>query len=786
MTAVDISTIESLRPRDYANEKKLHGKVSDVRYSTDAFTIGSIYCYAGSVDTYCPFTAPSCVAIGEEITLHGTWSKHAKYGWQFVAKLLEYPMPDTSTSDGLASYLANNPAFKGLGPAKAKLIAEAFGNDFDRMIREEPERLIGPKLLTGDQVQNLRSEWTLRSDLNAISTWLAGFGLTHTQIKKIAEKYGNQAKPLLEANPYILSGTLHGFGFSRTDEIALKMGIAKDHPGRIRACLVDLVKREADEGGHTYVERRQLIRSAVAKLAFDTLNAEKLIRTQLAELCTTSREDPGNTLGDDESEEDEDGSILVECETNNTPAVALRSIYTREISLCDWFRESWKLPPASLPADQVDSLIREATTGRPAPNAGQLRCIHTAVCSRISVMSGGAGTGKSFTIATIYRMYQLLNKDVALAAPTGKAAKRMSYLADGAVASTIHRLLEYSPMTGWGYNKHHKLPYDLVIIDEVSMCDITLLWRLFSAVDFTRTQVLLVGDHNQLPPIGAGNVLRDILTTGILPFSLLTECIRAAGELKLNCNSLLDGKLRPTTQTLASGGREWHLIDSLEDPQLVVDALKMLIGSKLQSWGFDPLQDCQIITPYNKGKLGVNRLNAELQRVWQLVRYNVILPEVPGDGKEPRAKFLVGDKVMQIKNDYKLDQEHGGVMNGTQGILQDITRSVDSDGTQKQCMVIQFDDRPHTVAVDIGSDQANNLVLAYACTIHKVQGSEYPCVVAVIHKMHTYMLSRNLIYTAATRARKTAVLIGDKLGMRRGVRNVAPVERRTWMGLKPS
>lgn len=739
----------------------LTGHISRLHFVSDTFAAGVLTDEHGAQHS---FNAKCRVQLLELVTLHGSWEVHKKWGRQFAARLIEYPMPDVSSTHGLAEYLASNPAFLGIGPAKAQLIAQEFGESFDQVIREDPARVAATGKLTIEAAENIQKEWIARADVNAISTWLASYGLTHNQIKRIAEQYGNQARQILEENPYVLSDDLHGFGFARADEVALKMGTQKDHPGRIRACIVDLVKQEAEEGGHTYIGRRTLTKSAAEKLAFDSLDAKDLVSTQIDHLIET---------GD-----------LVEAEHNGASLLAFPSIYFCEQDLIRWFRESWENPPSEHRTSTLLAAadIAIASSGR-APSESQRAAVDMALTNTLSVLSGGAGTGKSYTISLIHRIFHHCGLEVGLCAPTGKAAKRMANLA-GAPASTIHKLLGYKPGRNgaeWGYGPDRKLEHSLIIVDEVSMCDIALLWRLFSAVDFSRTQVLLVGDHNQLSPIGAGNALRDILDHQLLPSHILVDCFRAAGQLKQNCNAILAGRARPTTPVLPTGGREWRLIDTLEEPADLIDALKLLMGGRLAQWGFDPIMECQIITPYNAGPLGVNRINAELQRVWQQTVYGLTLPEVPAD-QEPRLRFHTGDKIIQKKNDYKLDEANGGVMNGTMGVITSIFEKRTSEG-KKDIYLVQFEDRERPVEIEQGSDQAANLALAYACTIHKVQGSEWPCVISVIHSKHSYMLSRNLFYTAVTRARKTAIILGNSLGIRRAIRTVSSSERRTWMAL---
>jgi len=758
----------ALRTRNYTSETELRGKVSHLYFSSDTFSAGCLQANDGPLfDRDIKFSIKSKVNLDEEIILHGKWVQHVKYGWQFQADSVTYPMPDTTSAEGLAEYLANSPFFKGIGPAKAKLIADHFGENFDFAVRNELEQVASVGKLSPESAEILQREWIARADSNAISTWLASFGLTHNQIKRIADRYGNRARQVLTDNPYILAEELHGIGFARADEIALKMGISKEHPGRIRACLKHLVLQESEEGGHTWVERKLLVKNAISKLALDTLQAEQLVRDQLAKLSTVGEFGEPAQL------------TLIKHNNNNSNnmLVALSWLHRRENDILEWLVNSRDSAPTSLGDSTIliDSAAKQ-TGALPSPK--QREAVEMVLNSRISVLSGGAGTGKTYIIKLIHRIYSDANRRVAMCAPTGKAAKRMAQVV-GDDAQTIHRLLEYNPATGnFKYNSEYQLPYDLIIVDEVSMCDINLIHSLMQAIDFNETQLLFVGDHNQLPPIGAGNVLRDILDRNLVPHTILTHCFRSAGELKRNSNSLLNGIIKPSTAPIGdSGYREWHVIDDREDPESLLHVLKLLVERYLPSWGFDPMEDCQIITPYNKGKLGVNRLNLELQRLWQHLKYDVELPEVTESNWDKRPRMLVGDKVMQIRNNYKLDNGHG-VMNGTMGIITDIIER-DKD----RYYIVNFDDRDHSVEIEVGSDEEKEIVLAYACTIHKVQGSEWPCVVSVIHKAHTYMLSRNLIYTAATRARKTAILVGDRLGMRRAIRTTTPMERRTWLGI---
>jgi exodeoxyribonuclease V alpha subunit len=746
----------ALEQRDRAGETEITGRVSHLYYDSDAFSAGVLIADSGPLlDRDVKFSIKSRVQRDEQIILHGNWTRHPKFGPQFEASCISYPEPE-ATEEGLASYLANNPAFKGIGPAKAKLVAAECGCDFDRIIREEPHRIAQAAKLTEGVVAAIAAAWTEHADVNAISTWLAGFGLTHGQIKKIAERYGNRARAVLEDNPYVLCEEIHGWAFARTDEVAQKIGVPKDHPGRIRACLLDLLCKQADESGHTWILRSDLVKLAMAKLCLDSLQADGFIRCELQVLC------------DDNVPQ----VIAIEDETDGTVRIALRDLYRKEQDIINWLASGKK---ESLREDsEIEQAIASSVGSQPTDS--QRAAIAMVLRSRVSIISGAAGTGKSFTIAAARRVFTNMGLEVAMCAPTGKAAKRMSQHAGGATAQTIHRLLEYSPFEGrFIYDADNQLPHSLVIVDEVSMCDIRLLWSLMSAIDFSKTQLLMVGDHNQLPPIGAGNTLRDALTNRTVPFHILDVCHRAAGALAQNCNKVLDGDVPKSTPTLPAGGREWWLIDNMEDPELVLESLRMLMREQFAKWGFHPANECQIITPQNKGPLGVIRINAEMQRIWQDAQGRK-LPPVPAEEKAIRTRFYPGDKVMQTRNNYQL-----GVMNGTQGIVVDVTDGIGKDPGH---IIIQFDDMPLPTAVEVGSDEAKDIVLAYAITCHKAQGSEWPCVVSIVHKQHTYMLSRNIVYTAVTRARKTSVVLGDKLGIRRAMGATAAAKRRTWMGME--
>lgn len=763
--------------RDYEHQTKIAGKVKRVFCSYPNFTAGLLYDDAGdAMDYECKFVLKdSAPEIGSKLTLHGKWER-GKYGWQFAVDHIEYPAPDLSV-EGLTAYLAMTNDFKGIGPSKAKAIAEIFGNDFDWAIREETERVAQVAHLSLEAVEEIKTAWCERNDINAISTWLAAYGVTPGQIRKIARAFGNHAQQVLTENPYKLHEVIDGIGFLRNDEIALKMGVAKTDPMRLRAGIMYLVNQESENTGHTYIERSELINSVVKNLYLDNLDAAKMTADQISYLCSS-----------------EGHNQLIGVVYDNAEYVGSAWLYQQEEAvyrcLCDL-----SLPrPESINYESIENIesvdLKSLTSEQQDAVKRGLEC-------PVSIITGGAGTGKSHTISRIKDLLTLADKTVEVCAPTGKAARRLQ--SDGIFAQTIHRLLEYSPVVGgFTHNEDNPLEADCIIIDEVSMCAVPLLYSLCKAIDFSRTRLILVGDYNQLPPIGPGNTLRDCVDNNLVPTTRLTVCHRNAGQLKTNCVGILDGKvsksdclidktLKPDDsllQGLKDNTPAWSIISDCDDKpdqsgtERVVNLLKILQGTQFASWGFDPLRDCQIITPQNPGPLGVNRLNLELQRVEQLKR-GIELPPIVKPNERP--KLLIGDKVMQTSNDYKT-----GLMNGTQGVILDIINEPNPKNPLQMntYYVIQFDDRDAPIRLQQGEPESAALVLAYAVTCHKVQGSQYPCVVAVVHRTHSYMLSRNLFYTAVTRAKYCAIILGEPMGIARAARITTNMERRTWTKIK--
>jgi len=769
--------------RDYDAEKCLTGKVIRI-FGTprEDWTAGILQCREGDpLANQCRFRMNGKVELQDQITASGNWVSDPKWGMQFAIESIQYPTPDLS-SDGLAEYLSREKDFKKIGPVKAQIIADTFGDNFDDILRNNPERIASAAKINIEDVLLIQEKWCERSDINAISVWLAGFGVTPGQIKKIAKKYGNMAKSIIEANPYCLSETIDGIGFLTNDQIALKMGIDPNCSARLRAGIQYIINDLHEQGGHTYVPLGSLVREAIKKLYLESLDSAERLHTEIEYLVTAG-----------------DLAEVVLSEGNFIGAAWLQA---KELYILE------RLQDTSPPSEA--SWIFDWKPGDPETLTGeQKHAVLNSVKHKISVITGGAGTGKSYTIKSIIEALRANDKVIAICTPTGKAARRLQ--SDGIPAQTIHRTLEYNPFKGgFSYTKDEPLPVDVVIVDEVSMCSVPLLWDLFQAITQT-SRIILVGDHNQLPPIGPGNTLKDICDYSIVPITYLTKCHRNAGKLKQNCSATLKGTLPKETidvdpeilpeayKNLNEYTPQWSVIQTWDDYAETMGLLHLLYESQLQEWGFDPLMDVQVISPQRPGPLGVDRINIELQRITQFKRGIMVEPP---EGKA-KPKFLIGDKVMQIRNNYGFPH---GLMNGTQGVILSEITVDEKCGLRYECpqdplyrctncnhcknqdsivshLLINFDDRDEPLCINMNNGELDDITLAYAVTVHKVQGSQYPCTIVICSKAHTYMLSRNLIYTAVTRSQISCIVLGDKLGMQRAVSTLKDMSRNTWTAL---
>jgi exodeoxyribonuclease V alpha subunit len=687
----------------------IRGTIHRTYHSSPGFSAGLLHADDGRSVRFC---GKFCANEGDLFSLVGRWKADPKYGPQFAVDSLRYDLPDSA--DGLVQYLAKHPAFVGVGEATARKIVAyaASAAHLDRLIRQDIDELHRQLRIPRSTLVSLQEAWVAHSAENEVRSYLAGFGLTHHQMDTLLATFGNGVVGVLRADPYQLIKYVKGYGFKKVDKIARSMGTPKDHPGRIEAGLLFVVSEEIADG-HTWTAGADLIDKANDLLLLDTLDSRDVIRQTGDRLITQ-------------------GHLVADSLAVTTPYHLDAERYIREV----FERHGW-----------AETKFDSAPAFMGGLRARQAEAYRTALRYRITTISGGAGTGKTFVLARLARTFQAAGCTVALCSPTGKAAKRIeeSLRQQGldVEAKTIHRLLEYD-----GSEFHTEVvSQQVVVVDEVSMVDVPLMAELLRRIDFAKTRLILVGDHNQLPPVGPGNVLRDIIQHRLVPTVILDEVVRQAGELKTNCMAILSGVIAPT----AVRDPAWTVVDVFQDVQPIQVYLRDLVLQKIpERLHLDPVQDVQIITPTHLGALGTKAINQMMQRLLH---------------GEVERKFAVGDKVIQTVNDYDL-----GVMNGTIGHVVAIE-------SKPSGYWIDFDGAGEKHVVDT---QVQNVHLAYALTAHKAQGSEFPCAVVLCHRSH-FFADRNWLYTAVTRAAKYCILLGDRWGLRNAVKKNNTIRRRTFL-----
>jgi len=708
----------------------INGEVTKIIFQSVNYTIGEL-------DHSTTVKGPVFLALHEAVNLQGRWGTD-RFGKHFYATraLREKSL----STKGLENWLAINPAFKHIGPARAKVLVQTFGRDFDRIIKEEPDRIAECLRLPHEAVENIRREWLRREATIAVETELAAFGLSAVKIKAVLDRLGDDAPTALRSKPQVLYEV---FGFKTADKPFLNMGFSKTDPGRIRAGILACLDDALDQG-HTWVEEADLIERANKLLVMDSLESREIIELELSGLI-----EKGSLACDSY-----DGRFLI----------ARADIRTMEREVEHWLRSGDKDHPCVFDLLGVWQKVRDGQLC-PDLNPRQRDAVVAALTHQITVISGGAGSGKTFTVGDLTRVLAECGLCVVLAAPTGKAAKRLEQVV-GKEAFTIHRLLGFNGHE-WSSGPDDPIDADVIIVDETSMVDLHLAWRLLRAVDHDKTAVVFVGDHNQLPPVGPGDLLRDMIQTGIVPGVVLTDVVRQAGELKENSTAILRGTVaRTSTHVDGLGRRPWYLIDEFSDPwdvrRFLRDLYETILADKL---GYDLLDDVQLLTPQRKNILGVDELNVELQSLIQRKLWGVEAPAVP-PGRRP--SFLLHDKVIQRRNNYDL-----GIMNGSIGRVLELLPHGD--------LRVRFDSAEVTLCRSDGD--LNDLQLAYALTIHQCQGSEFPCAVVIVHKSHSFMHSQNLFYTGVSRAKETTIVIGDRWGVRNCATKKANDQRSTFLGL---
>ena len=672
----------------------------------------------------------SGITLGESLRLTGRWVHNKKFGEQFQVERFEITVP--ATLYGIQKYLGSG-LIKGIGPIMAERIVKKFGLDTLEIIEKRPNCLsevggIGPK-----RIAMIRKAWEEQKEVKEIMIFLQGHGVSAAYSAKIYKHYGNRAVQVVKGNPYRLAQDIQGIGFITADRIAQNIGIASDSIIRAKAGFLYVLNELTGEG-HVYWPENHLIRRAKEILKI----GEEIIIKAMTELS-----------GEKEI-------FLEDIETpENGRAVYLASFYIAERGIAQGLRKLKESPSSIRPIHPEKAIewIQKKLNIELAQR--QKEAILLAGSSKVLIITGGPGTGKTTLIRAILRIFQQLKLKIFLAAPTGRAAKRMSE-ATGWEAKTLHRMLEYSPRKGsFQKDQDDPLEADVVIIDEASMVDTLLMYHLLKAIP-SQAHLILVGDVDQLPSVGPGNVLKDMIDSTIFTVVRLTEIFRQAQEsmIVVNAHRVNEGEFPILKEIDRKETSDFYFVEE-EDPEKILNKIVTLCSERIpQRFGFHPVRDIQVLTPMHKGLIGVSNLNLELQR-----RLN---PDPSGITLGSRHLKL-GDKVMQIVNNYDKD-----VFNGDMGWIARINQ-------EDRELTVDFDGR----LVTYDFSELDEIVLSYAISIHKSQGSEYPAVIMAVSTQHYLLLQRNLIYTGITRARKLVVLIGTQKALAIAIRNNKPQLRFT-------
>lgn len=653
--------------------------------------------------------------VGSVLLVDGNWKVDAKFGRQFLAEKWEETMP--ATLYGIEKYLGSG-LIKGVGPRFAKRIVSRFGTDTIEIIETDPERLLEVPGIGKKRVTMIQESWERQKEVKNIMLFLQSQNVSTAFAAKIYKTYGNDSISVVKENPFRLADDIWGIGFKTADTIAEKLGFAKDGFARCRSGIMYTLNELANDG-HVYAERDQLLKKAVSLLDVE----EPPIATALEKMI--SAED-----------------LKVDGE-----AIYLPPFYFSEIGVAK--RLSLLAAGDISTGANVDIEALEHQAGIRYDEI-QKQAIATAVSSKVMVLTGGPGTGKSTTTNGIISALAMQGLEVVLAAPTGRAAKRLTEVT-GREAKTIHRLLECKPPEGYQRDEENPIEGDVLIVDEASMIDIVLMNALLKAMP-SQMRLILVGDIDQLPSVGAGNVLRDIIDCGCFPVVRLTRIFRQAqsSRIIMNAHRINKGQYPDLRNSRNS---DFFFIED-ENPEHVAETIVDLVKRRLPKAYRIPPSEIQVLTPMQRGVIGAGNLNISLQEALN-----------PGEVCLRRGgiAFRQNDRVMQIKNNY--DKE---VFNGDIGVIV----HVDLENRE---LTVRFDDRD----VTYDATELDELVLAYATTIHKAQGSEHPVIVMPVLMTHFVMLQRNLIYTGITRAKKLLVLIGTYKAVGYAVRNVTVTKRNT-------
>ncbi|MEZ4768738.1 MAG: ATP-dependent RecD-like DNA helicase [Caldilineales bacterium] len=691
------------------------------------------------------------VGVGEHVRIEGEWTVHAQHGRQFKVERYTSVLP--ATAAGIEKYLGSG-LVKGVGPVTAKRIVRKFGADTLRIIDEDPDQLHGVLGVGPKRVAQIKTAWHEQRQIREVMVFLQSNGVSPALAVRIYKQYGDGAAAVVTNDPYRLARDVHGIGFITADKIARNQGIAPDAPERVAAGVAYTLSEKANDG-HVYVPQGELVAASATLLdvpaplvvdAIETLNREEQVR-----IDATVRGGTGAALAEER-------------------AVYLTPFYFGEIGVAGRLgrlmnaTEDRLYTFRSFDWPQAFAVVQRSSGLALTPK--QQEAVRTALTQRVTVLTGGPGTGKTTTMQSLIRFLDVAGRSYALASPTGRAAKRLSE-ATGKEAKTIHRLLEFSPggAGGFGFSRNEENPLtaDIVIVDEASMLDLLLTNSLLKAIP-PGAHLLLIGDIDQLPPVGAGNVLRDVIDSGAAAVVRLDVVFRqAAGSYIIeNAHRINRGQMPEWNPQIS---KDFFLFQT-DDPERAGELIGEIVQERVpRRFGLSP-QDIQVLSPMHRGQVGVGALNERLQAT-----LNPPSPSRPERRLGGRI-FRLGDRVMQIRNNYDKD-----VYNGDLGMIV----SLDS---VEQMLTVRIDER--IVAYDFL--ELDELVHAYAVSVHKSQGSEFPAVIMPVMTQHYMMLQRNLLYTGVTRAKRLVVLVGTPRAVAIAVNNNRIADRYTGLSerLRPA
>ncbi len=700
------------------------------------------------------------IHVGELLTVEGEWENDPRYGRQLHVTSFIQRLP--ASTEGIVRYLSSG-LIKGIGPKKAKLIVDYFGEQTLAIIEQQPERLSEVRGIGVKDSDQIIKAWAEQSEIKELHLFLQSHDVSINVATRVYKQYGKDSIRVIRENPYQLERDVHGIGFRTADDIAVKLGLPYDSVPRLVSGLMYVLTQAANEDGHCFLLEHDLVQRAADILkapqemlstAMEQLRHDRdiFVESPSLEISALLAKQAGAYVPHEDEQVIEEDAIQ-EQQTRIYYGPFWHAESGSALRLRNLMQSSSCLPPASPQLwDTVFNLLKQKRNMYLTEK--QQAAVKMAYSQKVCILTGGPGTGKSTSIRALLMLLRNRKIDVALAAPTGRAAKRLTE-ATGTQgtelqAKTLHRLLEYAPHdNSYQRNEDNPLPYQFVIVDEFSMVDVLLFYHLLKALPRS-SHLLMVGDADQLPSVGPGNVLRDLLKCEMVPTVRLTELFRQAQQSKIivNAHSINAGRM-PSTKIEATSDFFFMAEENpLRAQQLILDLIERRLPAR---YHFHPLTDIQVLSPMYKGPIGVSILNQKLQE-----RLN---PDSLAQIEWGDRVFRVGDKVMQTRNNYDK-----GVFNGDVGWIRRINKE---DATLK----VEFLEEAGPLLVSYDFHELDELVLAYAVTVHKSQGSEYPAIILPLFKEHRMLLQRNLLYTAITRAKRFCVLVGQPYALELAVGN---------------